>query len=87
MEELYTLGRLDSVSNNLARIISVVDAVLDGKVELTTDPALGNPVDGIWNIEHNLLKFLSSELDAIYALARDEIVRSAPDFEGVVYHV
>lgn len=86
MSEMDAVYRLHSVANNLERVIYLVDAILNGEVRLTTDPALGDPTNQIWDVESNLLKFLSSELPAISALARGELVREVKHYKGVEYY-
>lgn len=82
MCEFCDLSDVCIAKDQLKAILSVVDAALDGRIQLATAPSMGDPVKGIWNVEWNLLRFVQIK-------AYDGLGERAPDdveLKGVVYY-
>lgn len=71
------------MESTLEKMSGTLTAVLNGKCQLTTNPALGDPPHGVWDIESNLLRFLLCQ--TLEALGKEIPPEDA--CEGVKYYV
>ncbi len=75
-------SRLYVAELSLTRIAYMIDAALNGRIKLTTDPDLSDPSENIWHITNNFLRHLR-------CLAAEGLFEAVPpedSYEGVQYY-